>query len=138
MKRYDLMPEDPTYTALFNACSNSPWPADGLSRISYLRELMAKEDYTPNIMTYNAMIKAYARCSDVKSAFAAVDEALEAGHTLSSTTYSCLLMACIADKSFGLKLAIEVHFVINRHFCIDKMFCLLIVKQYDILLGEMK
>ena len=110
MKQYDLTPEDPTYTALFNACSNSPWPDDGLSRISYLRELMAKEDYSPNIITCNAMIKAYARCGDVKSAFAAVDEASAAGHTLSPATYSSLLMACIADKSVGLKLAIEVWF----------------------------
>ena len=108
MKQYGLYTEDPTYTALFNACSNSPWPADGLSHISYLRELMAKEDYSPNIMTYNAMIKAYARCGDVKSAFAAVDEALAAGHSPSPATYSCLLMACIADKAAGLKLAIEV------------------------------
>ena len=110
MKEYDLTPEDPTYTALFNACSNSPWPADGLSRANSLRELMAEKDYTPNIMTYNAMIKAYARCGDVKSAFAAADEALAAGHAPSATTYSCLLMACIADKSAGLKLAIEVWF----------------------------
>jgi len=110
MKQYDLAPQDPTYTALFNACSNSPWPEDGLSRVSHLRELMAKEDYSPNIITYNAMIKAYARCGDVKSAFAAVDEAVAAGHTLGSATYSCLLMACIADKSVGLKLAIQVLF----------------------------
>jgi len=108
MKKYGLTPEDPTYTALFNACSNSPWPDDGLSRANQLRQLMAEEDYSPNIMTYNAMIKAYGQCGDMKSAFAAVDEALAAGHAPSATTYSCLLMACIADKSDGLKLAIEV------------------------------
>jgi len=108
MKDYGLKPQDPTYTALFNACSNSPWPADGLSRANKLREKMAEKDYTPNIVTYNAMIKAYARCGDVKSAFAAVDEALAAGHGPDATTYACLLMACIADTSAGLKLAIEV------------------------------
>ena len=132
MKQYDLTPEDPTYTALFNACSNSPWPADGLSHISNLRELMAQEDYSPNIITYNAMIKAYACCGDVKSAFAAVDEALAAGHTLNPATYSCLLMACIADKSLGLKLAVEVWFSnCMQHtqvLCVDG-FCSLIVKQ---------
>jgi len=110
MIQYGLTPEAPTYTALFNACSNSPWPDDGLSRANRLRELLAERDYTPNIVTYNAMIKAYARCGDVKSAFAAADEALDAGHALNATTYSCLLMACIADKSNGLKLAIEVCF----------------------------
>jgi len=108
MKQYELKPQDPTYTALFNACSNSPWPGDALNRISNLRELMANEDYSPNIMTYNAMIKAYGCCGDVKSAFAAADEAVREGHTLGATTFSSLLMACIADKSAGLKLAIEV------------------------------
>ena len=108
MIEYGLTPEDPTYTALFNACSNSPWPADGLSCANKLRKLLTEKDYTPNIMTYNAMIKAYARCGDVKSAFAVADEALDAGHAPSATTYSCLLMACIADKADGLKLAIEV------------------------------
>jgi len=110
MKDYGLKPEDPTYTALFNACSNSPWPDDGLSRANNLRQLMAEKQYSPNIMTYTAMIKTYARCGDVKSAFAAADEALAAGLAPNATTYSCLLMACIADKSAGLKLAIEVIF----------------------------
>jgi len=108
MKQHDLSPEDPTYTALFNACSNSPWPADGLSRANDLCQQMTEEDYTPNMMTYNAMIKAYARCGDVKSAFAAADEAVAAGHAPDAATYSSLLMACIADPSAGLKLAIEV------------------------------
>jgi len=114
MKRFGLEPQDPTYTALFNACSNSPWPADGLSRANNLRQLMAEEEYTPNMMTYNAMIKMYARCGDVQSAFAAADEAVAAGHAPDATTYSCLLMACIADTSAGLKLAIEVWFYINK------------------------
>jgi len=110
MLRRGLKPENPTYTALFNACSNSPWPADGLDRANKLRQQLSERDYTPNITTYNAMIKAYARCGDVKSAFDAADEALAIGHAPSATTYSCLLMACIADKSNGLKLAIEVRF----------------------------
>ena len=116
MQQYGQTPEDPTYTALFNACSNSPWPEDGLRRASELRELMATEDYQPNMMTYNAMIKVYARFGDIKSAFAVVDEALDAGHYPTATTYSCLLMACISDKSAGFKLAIEVcHFL----FCLN-------------------
>jgi len=108
MKDYGLKPEDPTYTALFNACSNSPWPDDGLDRANRLRQKMIEKEYTPNMMTYNAMIKAYARCGDMKSAFAAVDEALDIGHAPNAATYSSLLMACIADRSAGLKLAIEV------------------------------
>jgi len=116
MVRRGLSPENPTYTALFNACSNSPWPDDGLRRANRLREILAEKDYTPNMFTYNAMIKAYARCGDVKSAFAAADEALDVGHSPTATTYSCLLMACIADKSDGLKLAVEV----SMHGCISR------------------
>ena len=108
MKKFGLSPEDPTYTALFNACSNSPWPEDGLQRADNLRRLMTEKGYTPNMMTFNSMIKAYAKCGDVLKAFAVVDEAIAAGHKPRGPCYCFILMACIADKDAGTKLAIEV------------------------------
>jgi pentatricopeptide repeat domain-containing protein 1 len=108
MKKFGLDPEDPTYTALFNACSNSPWPADGVQRAVKLRHLMLEKGYSPNMMTYNAMIKAYAKCGDVQKAFAVVDEAIAAGHKPRAPCFCFILMACIADKERGMKLAIEV------------------------------
>ena len=108
MKKFGLEPQHPTYTALFNACSNSPWPDDGLRRADNLRVLMKEKEHQPNMTTYNAMIKAYARCEDIQTAFALLDEAISAGHRPESQTYSFLLMACVSDKKAGLKHAIEV------------------------------
>lgn len=108
MKDYGLKPQDPTFTALFNACSNSPWPDDGLERATQLRQQLADKGVIPNVITYNAMIKAYARCGDFRTAFLLADEALEAGHELRAVSFNFILMACIADKNDGLRLAIQV------------------------------
>lgn|SRR6218665_609398 len=108
MKKFGLAPQDPTYTALFNACSNSPWPEDGLKRANDLCQLMREKEHQPNLMTYNAMVKAYAKCGDLRTSFAIVDEAITAGHKPDGACYSALLMACISDKEAGLKHAIEV------------------------------
>ena len=52
MMEYRLKPEDPTYTALFNACSNCPWPEYGLKQARILREKMAEKLHQPNQITY--------------------------------------------------------------------------------------
>lgn len=108
MKKFGLAPQDPTYTALFNACSNSPWPEDGLKRASGLHQLMVEKDHQPNLMTFNAMIKAYAKCGDLRTAFSVVEEAIAAGHRPDGYCYSSLLIACASDRQAGFKHAIEV------------------------------
>ena len=108
MKKFGLQPEDPTYTALFNACSNSPWRDDGLRRARQLRDQLAERHYEPNLTTYKAMVKAYGVCGDLQGAFALVDDVIDAGHRLDAELFSFLLMACISDREAGFKHAVEV------------------------------
>ena len=108
MKQMGLQPEHPTYTALFNACANSPWKEDGLKRANHLRELIAEKEYEPNVITYQAMIKCYALHGDIQTAFQIADEMVERGVGLQPDTFCFLLMACISDQELGLRLAIQV------------------------------
>jgi hypothetical protein len=57
MKKRALKVTAATYTGLFNACANSPWPSDGLKRAKHLRKLMFEKNYEPNASNYHAMIK---------------------------------------------------------------------------------
>ncbi|KAI4470255.1 2-oxoglutarate and iron-dependent oxygenase domain-containing protein 2 [Holotrichia oblita] len=82
MKQRGLKVTGGTYTALFNACANSPWPEDGLSRACHLREIMIEKGYEPNDTNYNAMIKAFGRCGDLSTAFSLVDEMQEKRYQL--------------------------------------------------------
>ncbi|XP_067671825.1 pentatricopeptide repeat-containing protein 1, mitochondrial-like [Haliotis asinina] len=107
MKKMGLQPVDLTYTSLFNACANSPWSGDGLSRADNLRQLMLNKDYEPNQITYQAMIKCYALHGDIQTAFSLMDE-LTTKFRPTAETFSFLLMACISDKKAGFKYALKV------------------------------
>ncbi|XP_046365012.2 pentatricopeptide repeat-containing protein 1, mitochondrial-like [Haliotis rufescens] len=107
MKKMGLQPVDLTYTSLFNACANSPWSEDGLSRADNLRHLMQGKDYEPNQITYQAMIKCYALQGDIQTAFRLMDE-LTATFRPTAETFSFLLMACISDRKAGFKFTLKV------------------------------
>lgn len=109
MKRRGLKAMGGTYTALFNACSNSPWPlTDGLSRAKKLHLIMIEKGDEPNDTTYNAMIKAFGRCGDLQTAFFLVDEMASKGHQVSADTMTFLFQACITDKEAGFRHALLV------------------------------
>ena len=103
MKQRGLKPMGGTFTALFNACSNSPWPEDGLSRATHLREKLIEAGYKPNATTYNAMIKAFGRCGDISTAFSLVDEMDAAGIIIKQETLNFLMQSCISDKEVGFR-----------------------------------
>lgn len=108
MKRRALKPTGDTYTCLFHACANSPWPLDGLKKAERLRELMKEKGIDPNITNYNAMIKAFGRCGDLSTAFKIVDEMIANRIKIRVHTFNHLLHACIADKNTGLRHALVV------------------------------
>lgn len=108
MKKRALHPTGDTYTSLFHACANSPWPADGLKRATHLKELMAEKGYEPNLTNYNSMIKAFGRCGDLPTAFMIVDEMASKKIKLRVHTLNHLLHACISDKQNGLRHALIV------------------------------
>ncbi|KAK6180755.1 hypothetical protein SNE40_008749 [Patella caerulea] len=114
MKKMGLVPDAVSYTALFNACANSPSKQDGLQRAKNLHELMKESGWHPNLITGRAMIKAYGFCGDLPAAFAVMDE-LATRYPLDQKCISSLLMACISDKENGVKLASEVWQVMVQH-----------------------
>ncbi|KAL4715875.1 hypothetical protein ACJJTC_014607 [Scirpophaga incertulas] len=108
MKRRALKPTGDTYTCLFEACVNSPWPKHGLKHAQHLRSLMLEKQIEPNLTNYNAMIKAFGRCEDLVTAFEIVDEMLSKKIKIRVHTFNHLLQACIADKKMGLRHALIV------------------------------
>lgn len=57
MKKRALKITPATYTALFNACANSPFPDDALIRVNHLRNEMMENGLELNDIQYNALIK---------------------------------------------------------------------------------
>lgn len=108
MKRRALKPTGDTYTCLFQACSNSPWPTHSLKLATHLRELMIEKGVEPNLTNYNTMIKAFGRCGDLPTAFQIVDEMVSKGIQIRVHTFNHLLQACISDKTHGLRHALIV------------------------------
>ncbi|KAM3966300.1 pentatricopeptide repeat-containing protein 1, mitochondrial [Aphomia sociella] len=108
MKRRALKPTGDTYTCLFEACANSPWPSYGLKNAKHLHALMIEKGFEPNLTNYNSMIKAFGRCGDLPTAFKIVDEMVSKKIKIRVHTYNHLLHACIADKNNGLRHALIV------------------------------
>ncbi|XP_053606102.1 pentatricopeptide repeat-containing protein 1, mitochondrial [Plodia interpunctella] len=108
MKRRALQPTGDTYTCLFHACANSPFPSYGLQQALHLRSLMIEKGVVPNLTNYNSMIKAFGRCGDLPTAFQIVDEMKSLKIKVRVHTLNHLLHACIADKSSGLRHALIV------------------------------
>ncbi|XP_037043514.1 pentatricopeptide repeat-containing protein 1, mitochondrial-like [Bradysia coprophila] len=108
MQQYGVNVTNATYTSLFNACANGPWPHDGLNKARRLREILLEKNYEPNAPNYNAMIKAFGRCGDVTTAFKLVDEMESKDLDIQVGTYNFLLQACISDVNYGFRHALMV------------------------------
>lgn len=108
MRQRGLKVTGATYTSLFTACATSPWPQDGLNKANRVREIMLEKGFEPNASNYNAMIKAYGRCHDLKTAFLLVDEMRDKKLAVGVETFNFLLQACASDKEFGFRHALLV------------------------------
>lgn len=108
MKQRDLKVTGGTYTSLFNACSNSPYLSDGLSKANRLREIMLEKGYEPNASNYNSMIKAFGRCGDPKTGFLLIDEMIGKNMEVKVDSFNFLLQACVSDKEYGFRHALLV------------------------------
>ncbi|CAG0888542.1 unnamed protein product [Darwinula stevensoni] len=109
MKEYGFIPRENIYTSLFNACSNSPWPeTNGLEHAKKLLDHMRYKGYLPNTINYHAMIKAFGRCGDLKTALSLVDEMVANEHPLTETVFNFLLQGCISRKADGFTHALLI------------------------------
>lgn len=59
MKKTQVKPTHSTYTGLFNACANTPFPEDGIMRVNNLRRELVEKGIELNGINYHALIKGW-------------------------------------------------------------------------------
>jgi pentatricopeptide repeat protein len=102
-------------TALLNACAESRDRHKALEKLALITDWIRETSYPCNKIHYTAMVKAYARQGDLRSAFAVLKDMANEGHELDDRTYCMLLMGCITDRFSGFSHAIRILREMRKH-----------------------
>ncbi|XP_053213151.1 pentatricopeptide repeat-containing protein 1, mitochondrial-like [Panonychus citri] len=105
-----LKPTFATITALFNACAECPFKEMGLEKAIWLRKwLYEVANIQLNQSQYHAMIKAFGKLGDLKTAYQCVDEMAEKDIAIDTVTFNHLLVASISQPENGFGEAIKLY-----------------------------
>ncbi|KAM3915800.1 pentatricopeptide repeat-containing protein 1, mitochondrial-like isoform 1-T2 [Leptodactylus fuscus] len=108
MKKRGLVPTDATYTALFNACAESPWKVSGLQHALKLRQELMDKNIQLNPITYRSLLKVCALSSGLQESFEIFKEMAEKFGVIDPETFNVLLMGCIKDEELGFLYTLQV------------------------------
>ncbi|XP_027873931.1 pentatricopeptide repeat-containing protein 1, mitochondrial isoform X1 [Xiphophorus couchianus] len=108
MKKRGLAATDATYTALFNACAESPSKQAGLQQALKLEQELLRKNYPLSTITYHALLKTHAITNHIQACVHTLREMVKNGHAVTQEAFHYLLMGCLTDKDTGFRLALQV------------------------------
>ncbi|KAM9792176.1 pentatricopeptide repeat-containing protein 1, mitochondrial [Neosynchiropus ocellatus] len=131
MKKRGLQASDATYTALFNACAETPSQPAGLQQALKLEQELRRKNHQLSTVTYHALLKVHALSNHLQACLytfkvlvsgrvlgparevpsdssVVSQEMVEKGHAVTPETVHYLLMGCVKDRDAGFRLALQV------------------------------